>query len=219
MAKIKSSSLGLFSGKIGNVVTYITRGKNIVRIYTDTVANPNTNKQQLVRARFAALGKLSSDFLGAIDLGFAYRAKQRRNFPANNFMMANWEAVSASSADDVTVDYASMKLAAGPLSEVEFGTPDWGAQEHLTIAVPFTDNTGAPRTDANDEVYIFAYVPELGQGVLSTASTRSTASVSITVPTSWNGMTAHLWGFTVGQGSATAGTVSDSVYIGNGEVA
>ena len=218
MGKIKSSSLGSFIGKIGNVVTYITRGKNFVRIYTDTVANPRTNKQKLVRARFAALTKLGGDFLSAIELGYSYRAKQRRNFPLNNFFTANWDAVSASSPDDVTIDFSSLQVAVGSLGEVAFGNVDWGAQEHLTIAAEFTDNTGAPRTDANDEVYIFAYVPELGQGLLSSASTRSTGSVSIVAPAAWNGMTAHLWGFAVGMGEKNNGHPSDSVYIGQGEV-
>lgn len=218
MGKIKSSSLGSFSGKIGNVVTYVTRGKNIVRIYTDNVANPQTNKQKLVRARFAALGKLSGDFLSAIELGYSYRAKQHRNFPLNNFFTANWDAVSASSPDDVTIDYSSLTVADGPIGKVAFGNVDWGAQEHLTIVAEFTDNTGAPHTDANDDVYIFAYVPELGQGLISSASTRSTGSVSIVAPAAWNGMTAHLWGFAVGQGDETAGKVSDSSYIGHDEI-
>lgn len=218
MAKINSSSLGSFSGKIGNVVTYITRGKNFVRIYTDSVANPDTEKQAQVRARFGALAKLSSAFISAIDLGYSYRARQRRNMPANNFVTDNWDAVGASSPDDVTVNYSEMHLARGPLTGVVFGTVDWGAGEHLTVEVPFDGNTGAPRTDTADETYLFAYVPDLGQGLLSVAAMRSGDAVSLTVPASWNGMTAHLWGFTVGKGHSTYGKVSESAYLGHGEI-
>lgn len=218
MGKIKSSSLGSFIGKIGNVVTWITRGMNIVRIYTDSVANPRTNKQQVVRTRFKTLSKLGTEFADAIELGFSYRAKQRRNFPQNNFMSGNWNAVSASSPDDVTVNYPDIIIAAGPLEEVVFGQVDWGAAEHLTITAEYTDNSGLPRTDENDDIYIFAYVPMLGQGLLSTPSSRSTGEVSISVPAGWSGMTAHLWGFAVGQGSQTYGKVSDSTYIGHSEI-
>ncbi|MBR6844230.1 MAG: hypothetical protein IKM79_03915 [Bacteroidales bacterium] len=218
MGKIKASSLGMFRGKIGNVVTYITRGKNIVRIYTDTVGNPRTDKQQIVRARFSKLTKLGSDFTSALSIGFSYLAKQRRNFPGNNFITGNWEAVSASSPDEVTVNYAELKVAQGPLPEVTFGAVDWGSEEHLTIAVTFDGNVGTPRTDSDDEVYIFAYVPELGQGLLSSPAVRSAGEISLTVPAGWNGMTAHLWGFAVGKGSNNNGQVSDSAYVGHAEV-
>lgn len=218
MAKIKSSSLGLFSGKIGNVVTYITRGKNIVRIYTDSIVNPRTDKQQEIRARFGALSKLGSSFLDAVNIGYAYRAGQRKNTPDNNFVSGNWEAVSVSAGGLVTVNYSEVVVAEGPLTGVSFGTVDWGSDEHLTIAVQFDGNVGSPRTTEDDEVYIFAYVPDLEQGLLSMASTRSTGTVSIAAPNSWNGMTAHLWGFTVGMGAKNNGRPSDSVYIGQGEV-
>ena len=218
MAKINSSSLGSFNGKVGNVVAYTVHGKNIVRIYTDQVSNPRTVKQQLIRARFTELVKLGSDMLSAVRIGYAYRAKQRKNTPLNNFMTGNWEAVSASSPDDVTVNYSELQVARGPLTGVVFGTVDWGSGEHLTVEVSFDGNADAPRTDPSDETYVFAYVPDLGQGMLSAAAMRSGDAVSLTVPASWNGMTAHLWGFTVGMGQATYGKVSESVYIGHGEI-
>ena len=218
MAKINSSSLGSFNGKVGNVVAYTVHGKNIVRIYTDQVSNPRTVKQQLIRARFTELVKLGSDMLSAVRIGYAYRAKQRKNTPLNNFMTGNWEAVSASSPDDVTVNYSELTLAVGPLTGVAFGSADWGADEHLCISAPFNGNSGMPGADDADEVYIFAYVPELGQGLMSAASFRTAGSVTLEVPAGWNGMTAHLWGFAVGCGDTTGGLVSDSSYIGHGEI-
>lgn len=218
MAKIKSSSLGKFNGKVGNVVAYSVYGKNIVRIYTDQVGNPRTMKQQMIRARFAELGKLGSDMLSAVRMGFAYRAKQRKNTPLNNFVSGNWEAVSVSSPDDVVVNYSELKLAAGPLTGVTFGRADYGSGEHLVVEVPFAGNSGMPGTDDADEVYIYAFVPDLGAGMLSAASFRTAGTVNIEVPTGWNGMNVHLWGFAVGRGTATAGSVSDSTYIGHGEI-
>lgn len=217
MGRISRSTLGMFRGKIGNVVTMIMRGRNFVRIYVDEIANPNTDKQLIIRARFTKLGKLAADFLDALTLGFHYKAKQKKDFPANEFLRANWEAVSASSPDDVTVNWAEMKVAEGPTKDVTFGAVDWGATEHLTIAATFTGNTGTT-TDSDDEVYIFAYVPELNEGILSSPAVRSAGEISLTVPAGWNGMTAHLWGFTIGKTKKTNGKASDSAYIGHAEI-
>ena len=218
MGRISRSTLGMFRGKIGNVVTMIMRGRNFVRIYVDEIANPNTDKQQIVRARFTKLGQLAANFLDAITQGFHYKAKQKKDFPANEFLRVNWEAVSASSPDDVTVNFAELKVAEGPTKEVTFGTVDWGSTEHLEIAVTFNGNTSAAAGDADDEVYIFCYVPELGEGLLSSPAVRSAGEISLTVPTGWNGMVAHLWGFSIGKTKKTNGKASDSAYIGHAEI-
>lgn len=218
MGRISRSTLGMFRGKIGNVVTMIMRGRNFVRIYVDEIANPNTDKQQIVRARFTKLGQLAADFLDAITLGFHYKAKQKKDFPANEFLRSNWEAVSASSPDDVTVNWAEIKVAEGPTKEVTFGAVDWGATEHLEIAVTFTGNTSSTQHDSDDEVYIYAFIPELNEGLISSPAVRSAGEISLTVPTGWNGMTAHLWGFTIGKTKKTTGKASDSTYIGHAEI-
>ena len=208
----------MFRGKIGNVVTMIQRGRNFVRIYVDEIANPNTDKQQLIRARFKKLGQLAAEFLAAITQGFHYKAKQKKDFPANEFLRVNWEAVSASSPDDVTVNYAEMKVAEGPTKEVTFGAVDWGADEHLTIAVTYTGNTDSSARNGDDEVYIFAYVPEINEGILSSPAVRSAGEISLTVPAGWNGLVVHLWGFTIGKTKKTMGKASDSAYIGHHEI-
>lgn len=220
MAKIKKSSLGSFNGKVGNVVAYNAFGDNLVRIYTDQVGNPRTVKQQLTRARFSKLMQLGSDMLDAVSMGYGYRAKQRNVTPGNVFMTANWDAVSVSSPDDVTVNYSRLTLADGPLTGVSFGSVDWGAHEHLIIAASFSSNSGgrSSRSDASDEVYTFAYVPDLGQGMVSRAAFRADDTVTLEVPAGWNGMDVHLWGFVVGGGDKTSGLVSDSAYIGHGEI-
>lgn len=218
MGRISRSTLGMFRGKIGNVVTMIMRGRNFVRIYVDEIANPNTDKQLIVRARFSKLGKIAADFLDALTLGFHYKAKQKKDFPANEFLRANWEAVSASSPDDVTVNWAEIKVAEGPTKEVTFGTVDWGATTHLEIAATFVGNSSSTQHDSDDEVYIFAYVPEINEALISSPAVRSAGEISLTVPAGWNGMTAHLWGFTIGKTKKTNGKASDSTYIGHAEI-
>lgn len=218
MGKIKAGIDSAMIGKVGPHVYRMWKGRNVAAIMPASVHNPDTTKQKLVRARFKSLVKLGSDMLSAIRLGMAQRAKQYRFTESNFFFRENWDAISASSPDDVTVSFSDLKLAEGSIMNVSFGSVDWGSTEHLTIATTFTDNTGVDGADANDEVYIYAYVPELGQGILSSASARTTGSVSIACPSAWNGMTAHLYGFAYGQGDGTKGKQSDSVYIGHDEI-
>lgn len=217
MGKIKAGIDSSMIGKVGPHVYRMWKGRNVAAILPASVHNPNTNKQKLVRVRFKAAVQTASDMFSAIRLGLAQRAKQYRFTESNYFVRVNWDAISASSPDDVTVDYSEITIAEGSIKKVTATTIDWGTTEHLTIAANFTDNTG-DNADANDDVYMFAYVPELNEGITSTASTRSTGSVSIAAPASWNGMSAHVWLFCVGQGTATFGKDSDSSYAGHDEI-
>ena len=215
MGIIASSGVGSFERKIGNIVTYLSRRKNVVRVYRMGKRNPRTGSQQLVRARFSVLGRLALDFVDAVDLGYSRRAKLRETNAANVFMKANWEAVSVTSPTDISVNYADLKVADGSQRMVSFGVADWGEHDHLHISVPFEGNVGGTYSDGSDTVYLFAYVPELEFGLLSGGATRSSDAAVLVAPASWTGMTAHLYGFTV---SKNGDNVSKSTYIGRGEV-
>lgn len=219
MAIISGSAMGQFKNKFLNAVTQKWNGLNVARGYQPDVFNPNTNKQQLVRARFAAAIKMAKAFRAALKLSMLSLARSLHSTMYGTFCSINWDAISAGSPDDVTIDLASIKISKGGLQGVESTSIDWGTQEHLTIKVTFADNTGVGDADANDEVYLVVYQDDLQQAVISTASTRSTGSVGVEVPAEFNGMTGHCYLFCVGQGVNTVGMVSDSVYAGNGEIA
>lgn len=218
MGKIKAGIDSNMVGKVGPHVYRMWKGRNVAAILPASVHNPNTNKQQIVRTRFKKIIELAHQMYDGIFLGMSQRAQQNRFTESNYFMRVNWSAVSASSPEDITVNYPDIKVAEGSIKNVTFGTTDWGSQEHLTIAVEFNGNIGSD-ADEDDDVYIMAYVPMLGEAVLSTPSSRDTEEVSVAVPAGWSGMTAHLYGFCVGQGKSTTGKVSNSAYIGHGEIA
>lgn len=219
MAIISGSAMGQFKNKFLNAVTQKWNGLNVARGYQPDVFNPNTNKQQLVRARFSAAIKLAKALRATLKLSMLSLARSLHSTMYGTFCSINWDAINASQPDDVTIDYSAMKVSKGGLQGVESDTIDWGAQEHLTVKATFADNTGVGDADANDEVFLVLYQPELEQSVVSSSSTRSTGSVGVVLPNAWNGMTAHAYLFCVGQGVNTAGMVSDSMYVGNGEVA
>lgn len=218
MAKITGSALGEFRNKFGNSVTAKWLGINVAKIYQPIVSQPNTNKQQVVRARFGALAKLGKSMKPALRTLMHTECRRMNTTVYGWFNGANWSTVTASSPEDITLNYPDMVLSDGGLEGVTFGTVDYGSSQHLTITAEYTDNSDAETKDENDDVYIIAYVPQLKQALISTPSSRSTAEVSLSVPAGWSGLTCHLWGAVVGQGDNTYGQVSPSVYIGHGEV-
>jgi hypothetical protein len=115
------------------------------------------------------------------------------------------------------VDYTEIKIAEGSLPEVLFGNASFA--EPLQVAVPMSDTTGIEGADAHDKVYIFAYSPEAGAGVISDGrNTRADESISVNVPAYWNGHRVHVWGFTIGNGIDNKGVISNSRYLGSGTI-
>ena len=185
MANINSGILGGFSGKVGTVVGYISRGKAFMRHYVKNVQNPRT------------LHKM---------------AQSARNSEANSFMHINFDLVSASNPFDVEVNYADLKIADGKLPEVSFAAPSF--EETNSIQCAFVGNSDAEGADSSDSVYLFAYSPELGKGLLSAPVSRSEQSITLDTPLGWNGTTVHVYGFTVNE----KGVASDSSYVGSGSI-
>lgn len=57
------------------------------------------------------------------------------------------------------------------------------------------------------------------EGLLSAPANRSDGTLSLTVPAGWNGLTVHVWGFTVGtKKNFNKDLASITTYIGNGTI-
>ena len=159
-----------------------------------------------------AAAELASEFLPAVKLGLHKMAQSARNSEANSFMHLNFDSVSASNPFDVEVSYADLKIADGKLPEVSFAAPSF--EETNSIQCAFIGNVEAEGADSSDSVYIFAYSPELGKGLLSAPVSRSEQSITLNTPLGWNGTTVHVYGFTVNG----TGVASDSCYVGSGSI-
>lgn len=216
MATINRGILDGFFGKVGTVVGSFWKGIPVMRAYVRRIHDRKAAPQLLVRARFTALVNLSSAFLSAIRIGLRNAAASSRTTESNVFTKKNWAAVQATGADTVTVDYSSLTVASGPLTGVLFGTADFDTPQQVEVS--FESNEECDKTSLDDLVYLFVYCPDAKGGILSAPVKRSAHSVSLMVPAYWGGMTVHLWGFTLGDGIDNAGTLSDSTYIGSGNI-
>ena len=218
MAIITGSALGRFRNKVGNVVTAKWLNKNVARIYVDQVSNPNTNKQKLVRARFSAAVKMAAACGTFLRTTARSLARSLGMTIYGLFVKLNWESISASSPDDVTIDFSSVVMTQGSIETVNTSAINWGTSQTGVISTTWSAQTPNADCDDNDEVYLCLFNPVTNKSVMSGLSTRSMLAASVNAPTSFLGIDCHLYLAVVGKGETTDGRVSDSVYLGHGEV-
>ncbi len=212
MGKIEQGILDGFKGKVGTVVGFFWKGKPVMRGYKRFIHDRHSDAQMLVRLRFAVLNELAVAFKAAADLGLRLRAKSRGNTELNNFVQLNWNNVTANREAEVSVEYGELLLSAGALPGVFFERASYETPQQ--VAVPFAGNSAAGGATESDRVYLFAYSPSLGSGLLSGGNRRSESQATLTVPAAWSGESIHLWGFVVG----TEGHASYSTYLGQGTI-
>jgi len=83
-----------------------------------------------------------------------------------------------------------------------------------TATFSFLPHAEGVQACGGDEVYVYAYCPEMGEGVLSAPAYRRTGVVTLTLPERWQGKEAVFYGFAVDY----EGTASESVYIGRSDL-
>ena len=86
-----------------------------------------------------------------------------------------------------------------------------GAVVEGCVEIPFEWDGGS----GDDEVYVYAYCPEMEEGELSASAWRRSGRVQLTLPERWQGKAVHLYGFAVDE----KGQASATVYIGAMEMA
>lgn len=214
MAIIKKSNFA-FKGRIGLNTASIVHGVNILKGLPASVRNPRTSAQMDNRERFKTLSQLAAAFLGAANIGLKNKAKQYGPLVTvcDAFMKANQGAVSVMGGE-AEVDYGSLKCSAGNLPQAGFGNASFA--EPGRVSCTYSTSADMPGADAQDKEYLFIYQPDTKQGILSAPALRTTGTIECPVPSTWTGLTVHVYGFGIGDGRDNKGKISDSSYIGTG---
>ena len=92
MARIQGIAGGM-SGKMGNAVFRQHNGETIVSQYQPVVENPNTEAQQVARAKFKLITQLSSIMAPA--MGIINRPARQGHNPRTRFVAKNYPLVVA----------------------------------------------------------------------------------------------------------------------------
>lgn len=211
--------LAPFKNRIGTVVGRRWRaGLWTMSSYQGDVKNPRTEAQEIQRMRFAAAGRLASAFVDCLDVTLYYFLRHHPTTQVGEFVKRNLEHITATSLDSLNVDYSGITLCNGPLPTVEFNAPNFDLPGQ--VKVPFNANLDYISASADDKVFIFVYCPDANAGVLSGETYRNEGSAKVTVPSMWNGLKVHVWGFVTSdkKNRKRPNSVSTSQYCGSGMI-
>ncbi len=215
MSKNFKGYMGDQIGKLGTAVGRRWKRKMVYAAYQGRVRNPKTTSQQLARGRFATLGKLANELAPALALGLKGHSDSRQCTEYNSFVHINYDAVTGSTVESLAVNYEALKVSMGGLRGVQFGTPDFSQEAEVTVPIEAA-NVGT-RALADDTVWLVAYCPDMHDMAMSEgAEVRTDETVTVKVPRSWTGMKVYVYGFV--QSAKTASKVSESAYIGFGNI-
>lgn len=210
MAKSFQGAWGNFSGKIGNIIGRIRRGEQTLSIYQRNVDQPNTDSQLAQRLRFTLVVQLLTSMMGWLNVMGKPLAKIGQT--GYNAIMALCYSGNpfTGSYPAITLDYTKIKLSKGAL---ELGFDLVANVDGNDIVVNWTDNSGQGNAKENDLACIAMYneVKKIALTNLQAAK-REDAAANITVPTSWNTDTLHVWIAFKNEGGDL---VSDSSYLGS----
>lgn len=219
MGKVQSGILGGWYGKVGTVVGSYWKGIPLLREWKRKISNPDTAGQQLVRAKFALLGKYAGIFTPAINVGLKDRADKVKSTEQGEFVKLNYGILTGNSPAGLTVGWDELQLSDGDLAGVEFGTPSF--TNPLSVEVPISNaNSDAQGANIADPVVVAVVCPDMKQGAFSVGvATRSDQSVTVRVPSGWQGMNVHVYGFTGSyMGAKNRNKVSATAYAGFGNI-
>lgn len=200
------------TGSFGGAVGYIDmQGRVQMRSKAETYHDANTKKQRVTRTAFLAITGLAKGLKDCL-FGLSPIAKQKRITLRNTFVKENFKNVEvyADNTSTAETDFSEVVLSKGDHPSVTFGSPD--ASQPLTVSVTYSTQEDSPDARGDDSVYLVIYHPIDNKGVISQPARRSAGSVSITVPSDWNGASVKVYGFVQGYGSEAAATEYRSVF-------
>lgn len=188
MATIKNRQADRMSGKLGSKIMYTWKGRDCERAYAKP-KDPMTPAQMAHRLVFGTMSSLGKAMLEVVKIGLRGKAAEGRTTEKNIFIKLNKQCFSIAD-DEVSIDYANLKVADGPLATVDFGEPS--TVDGRTIRVAFSNREHADRFNY---VMLVAYLPGKRNCMLSEPVFRSAGEAEITLPESWTGLPAHIYGF------------------------
>ncbi len=115
MAKLHQGILGAFSGKVGTVVGYLWRGRQVVRAYRKEINYPNTENQRLEREWFVSMVRFAATARQALLLGLRERAARDQMTEGNAFVKMNKHCFGRTHAPDAACGGATPSSLEGEL--------------------------------------------------------------------------------------------------------
>ena len=221
MAKQRFGINDAYRGTVGTVIGYQWRGRWCLRARPLRVHNPRTPRQQANRMLFKQTVSLAGKMKAALRKGLHALSLAEHITECNYFVKYNKQCFSLGADGLLAVDWEQLTVSAGELAAPLFGegqtslTSSTSLTSTTSLTVPFAPCAEGERASGDDEVYLWAWCPEAGEGVLSAPAWRRSGSVGLDLPERWQGKAVHLYAFAVDY----HGEASPTVYLGRLEAA
>ena len=182
-------------GQVGGIVGSRQYGQDTWRSMADSVANPNTEAQQTVRAKFTAVTK------GVAALGYLYRLGYKMFVGDGKGPRALFskqlhdDALMGDLQTGFSIDPTKVELSKGAL------TPAHSIAASVTPAtqvctVSWSDNSGVGDAEATDKLCVALYNLSKQETIdFQDVATRAAETASMTYDASWAGDTMYVYAF------------------------
>lgn len=208
MGVITQGINGPFSGKVGAVVGYVSRGKAIMRGLAKVSKSRNPSPlQRQQHAKFSLMNK----FLGPI-IPFLNETKKTVDIDLTGYNKAfsyNVKNAITGTFPDLTIDYSMVLLSRGDLPNIKSSQAE--SQSPGQITLQWTDNSGTGLALANDKSFIAVFCKELNEWIYALDLNERSAGNCLFDVAKFSG---HLAPVYIGFLSANGNEVSDSLYVG-----
>lgn len=236
-------------GKIGNMVGYSRAGVQMFRAWQPVVANPQTPRQVLSRAKLALASELSRGLANVLRSSYGDMANARvsaRNLFTKQVIPVANGIITGTLPSALTVDYTKLPVAVGSLPQPSFDDPDFEDPITVKTTVTRADKDAAIHTDASGQdcaaaIVLVVYNKYFGESIMYSKQIYSETGwendysgnmqLSVTVSDRWQGTAVEVYGYLkqypFGLNGIPTGTepvripgrTSNSVYIGGGNIA
>ena len=188
MAKQTFGILDGYCGTVGPVIGYQWRGRWCLRSRPRRVHNPQTERQQEHRMLFRDMVQMASRMNHTLRVGFRAAALEEKMTEGNLFVKMNKALFSPQG-----IDYEGLQVSAGPVAPVEFTRAE--VDGDMVLHTEFAKNPLHLSASGDDQVFVYAYCPALGRGVLSAPAYRRSKRLDMSLPDEFAGQELHFYGF------------------------
>ena len=207
MGKFERGIFGTFKGRIGNLVSYQLKGKNVIRRIGKTNKPPSL-KQLSARQKM----KITADFLkptlAFINVGFELAVAGTDRHPHNEATAYNYKNALQGDYPNISIDYSKVLLSQGTLE------PAINPQASLSNNILNITWDVSPEMSwgiKNDRTMLLVYCLELNKAIyVLNGAARITGQDDIELPANYLGRELQIYlAFKASNGKS----ISDSVWL------
>ncbi|TRX70564.1 DUF6266 family protein [Carboxylicivirga sp. M1479] len=207
MGQFKKGILGGFSGKVGNIIGSTWKGITYMRSLSEASNKTPSEKQMIVRARFA----YASQFLQPLGpvLKVGYRTQTKKQSPQNAAMSIFMADALSGEYPAYRTDYEKLRIAKGTLQVANSPQVQLVGDE---IEFTWDDSALNLKEHGDNYAVLLATGEELYPSYSLTEFRRDNKGGVLALPHGPSGSTAHCYlAFAQAEGSE----VSNDVYVGS----